>query len=104
MYIPRKSGHEKHTVHNFILGDLRRYVRCNTLEFNFLKIKNNFFRKLRNRGYKKHFVKRLFKNVKFSSRNTLLKISQQKVHDDKFYETGSEPCLLFNSECEYIFR
>ena len=32
MYIPATSGHQKHTINNFILGELRRYVRFNTLE------------------------------------------------------------------------
>ena len=59
VYIPSKSGHLKHTIHNFILDKLRRYVRCSTQEFNFLKTKNNFFRRLRLRGYRKLFLKRL---------------------------------------------
>ena len=54
MYIPMKSGHQKHTICNFILGELRRYVRCSTQEFSFLKPKNKFFKILRLRGYKKN--------------------------------------------------
>ena len=30
MYITSKSGHQKHTIRNFILGELRRYVRICT--------------------------------------------------------------------------
>ena len=34
MYMPVTSGHQKHTINNFILGELTRYVRFNTLEKN----------------------------------------------------------------------
>ena len=53
MYIPAKSGHVKHTITNFIVGELKRYVRYNTIKKNFLKIRNKFYARLRNRGYKK---------------------------------------------------
>ena len=35
MHIPSKSGHQKHTIRNFILGELRRYVRIYTQENSF---------------------------------------------------------------------
>ena len=54
MYIP-KSRHQKHTIRNFILGELRRYERCSTQEFSFLKTKNKIFKRLCLRGYKKLF-------------------------------------------------
>ena len=47
MYIPSKSGHQKHTIRNFILGELRRYVRICTQELSFVRVKNKFFRRLR---------------------------------------------------------
>ena len=53
MFIPFKSAHPRHTIKNYILGELKRYVRINTEEFNFLKIRNKFFLRLRNRGFKK---------------------------------------------------
>ena len=43
MYIPFKSARPRHTVKNFILGELKRYVRINMDELNFLKIRNIFF-------------------------------------------------------------
>ena len=67
MYIPSKSGHQKHTIRNFILGELRRYVRICTHEISFVQITNKFFRRLRLRGYEKLFLKRLFRKVKHSS-------------------------------------
>ena len=43
MYIPFKSAHPRHTIKNYILGELKRYVRINTDELNFLKIKHKKF-------------------------------------------------------------
>ena len=80
MYIPATSGHQKHAITNFILGELTRYVRFNTLEKIFLKIKQKFFIRLWNRGYKTVFLSRLLKKVKFGSRNKLLAIS---AHNEK---------------------
>ena len=37
MYIPATSGHQTHTINNFIIGELRRYVRFNTIKKFFLK-------------------------------------------------------------------
>ena len=42
MYIPAKSGHAKHTIRNFILSELKRYVRYNTVKLGFLRIRNKF--------------------------------------------------------------
>ena len=53
MYIPFKSAHPRHTIKNYILGELKRYVRINTDELNFLKIRNSFFLRMRNRGFNK---------------------------------------------------
>ena len=102
MYIPSKSGHLKHTIRNFILGELRRYVRCCTQEFNFLKTKNKFFKRLRLRGYKKLFLLRLFRKVKHSSRNTLLKISPQRCIEGKFYSELKENNII--EDAEQIFH
>ena len=39
MYIPYTSAHPRHTIKNYVIGELKRYVRINTEELNFLKIK-----------------------------------------------------------------
>ena len=98
MYIPCKSGHQKHTVRDFIIEKLRRYVRCSTQEFSFLKTKNNFFKRLRQREFKKLFLKILFWKVKHSSRNILLKISPQQNIEDKFYSQTKENNVVENAE------
>ena len=72
MYIPAKSGHAKHTIRNFILSQLSRYVRYNTVKTSFLRMRNKFYARLRNHGYKKVQLKRLFKLVKYKDRMNLL--------------------------------
>ena len=43
MYIPQKSGHVSHTIKNYVLGELKRYIRYNSLKLSFLKIRTKFF-------------------------------------------------------------
>ena len=51
MYIPAKSGHVSHTIKNYVLGELKRYIRYNSLKLTFLKIRTKFFSRLRNRVF-----------------------------------------------------
>ena len=96
MYIPAKSGHQTHTINNFILGEFRRYVRFNTLERNFTKIK--FFKRLCNRGYEKKFLTTLYRKVKFSSRNKLLAISEDNIDDLEIDNHRSDTFLINDAE------
>ena len=68
MYIPYKSAHPRHTIKNYIIGELKRYAQVNTEELNFLKIKNRFFLRIRNRGFKKNKLSHWFSEVKYSYR------------------------------------
>ena len=43
MYIPQKSGHVSHTIKNYVLRELKRYIRYNSLKLFFLKIRTKFF-------------------------------------------------------------
>ena len=72
MYIPYKSAHPRHTIKNYVIGELKRYVRINTEELNFLKIKNKFFLRMRNRGFKKNKLSHWFSEVKYSTRAKFL--------------------------------
>ena len=98
MYIPASSGHRKHTRNNFILGELWRCVRFNTLEKNFLKITWKFFIRLRNRGYKKVFLPRLFRKIKFGSRNKLLAISADNENYREIGNNRSDTNLVNDAE------
>ena len=35
MYIPYKSGHVFHTINNYVLGKIKRYIRYNLLKISF---------------------------------------------------------------------
>ena len=73
MYIPYRSYHQRHTIKNYVWGELKRYVRYNTEEKNFKKLRVRFFLRLRNRGFKKYMLKKLFSKVTYAQRNELLK-------------------------------
>jgi len=53
---------------------LKHYVHHNTEEKNFKKLKTRFFLQLRNLGFLKYVLTKLFRNVTYSQRNKLLKI------------------------------
>ena len=83
MYIPFRSFHQRHTIKNYVWGELKRYVRYNTEGKNFTKLKTRFFLRLRNRGFKKYLLKKLFQHVTYSQRNELLnsKVSSPIICD-----------------------
>ena len=87
MYVPANSGHQQHTIKNFVLGELLRYVRFNTLERNFTRIKCKCFISLRNRGYRKTFLTRLFGKVNFGLRNKLLVILEDNKKLSKKWQS-----------------
>ena len=60
MYIPQKSGHASHTIKHYVLGELKRYIRYNSLKLSFLKIGTMLFSRLRNRGFKKIWLRKQF--------------------------------------------
>jgi len=89
MYIPYKSAHPRHTIKNYVLGELKRYVRINTEELNYQKIKNNFFLRMRNRGFHKNVLANWFSQVKYSNRAKFLDDNP----DDTCYYQGTRETL-----------
>ena len=75
MYIPYTSGHVFHTIKNYVLGEIKRYIRYNSLKLSFLKISTQFFLRLRNRGFKKVWLRRLFAILKYEVRQKLMENS-----------------------------
>jgi hypothetical protein len=73
-YIPFKSVHQQHTIVNFVIEELHRYVKCNSNKLYFLQNKLSFFKRLRNRGYNKKFLNKNFRKVSYESRNELLNL------------------------------
>ena len=69
-------------IDNFVLGKLKRYVRYNSEEHNFSKIRYHFYNRLRNRGYYKKDLNHLFASVFYSHREALLKM---KIHSNKLH-------------------
>ena len=63
MYIHYKSGHVSHTIKNYVLGEIKGYIRYNSLELAFLKIRTQFFSRLRNRGFKKVWLRKHFASL-----------------------------------------
>ena len=99
MYIPYKSAHPRHTIKNYVIGELKRYVRINTEELNFLKIKNKFFLRMRNRGFKKNKLSHWFSEVKFSSRAKFLGDNlENKCYFQGTRETEADSLLIRVSE------
>jgi hypothetical protein len=45
-YIPLKSDHPLHTIEIFILGELKRYIKCNSDKIDFCKTKSLFTKDL----------------------------------------------------------
>ena len=68
MYISYKSAHPRHTIKNYVTGELNRYVRINTEELNLLITKNSFFLRMHNRGFSKILLSHWFSEVKYSNR------------------------------------
>jgi hypothetical protein len=85
MYITYKSAHPRHTIKNYVLGELKRYVRINTEELNYQKIKNSFFLRMRNRGFHKNVLANWFSQVKYSNRAKFL----DDIPDDTCYYQGT---------------
>jgi hypothetical protein len=73
-YIPLKSVHQNHTMVNFVIEELHRYVKCNSTQLYFEKDKLSFYKRLLDRGYKKSFLNKTFRKVSYESRCELLKL------------------------------
>ena len=75
MYIPYKSGHVSHTIKNYVSGEIKRYIKYNSLKLTFLKIRMQFFSRLRNRGFKKVWLRKTFSTFQYEDRPKLMKNS-----------------------------
>jgi hypothetical protein len=71
-YIPLNSDHQPHILKNFVIGELKRYVRCCSQEIHFVKMRLAFFERLRTRGYDRIFLHELILTVSHSQRFSLL--------------------------------
>jgi hypothetical protein len=72
IYLPFTTDHPMHSKIGFITGELKRYVRNNSNEANFIYFRKLFAERLLVRGYTYSFIKPLFDKVRFKDRNTFL--------------------------------
>ena len=59
----------RHTIKNYVLNKLKRYIKYNFVKLNFLKLRNKIFDRLRNRGFRKYTLSKLFSAVTYASSN-----------------------------------
>ena len=67
----------------------------------FFRIRNKFYGRLRNRGYKKVQLTRLFRQVKYRDRMNLLSMSREKINFHDIRKTEVESELI--AESEHLF-
>ena len=71
----------------------------NTEELNFLKIKNRFFLRMRNRGFSKHKLSLWFSEIKYSSRAKYLGANPGNIcYFQRTRETQAETLLINMAE------
>jgi hypothetical protein len=93
-YIPYNSDHQPHILKNFILGELKRYVRCCSKERDFLNAQLAFVKRLRNRGYPRKFISKLLKKVNYNQRFVLLGFSQNEdINEERLLITAASKQL-----------
>ena len=105
MYIPFRSFHQKHTIKNIVWGELKRYMRYNTEEKIFKKLRCQFFHRLRNRGFKKYVLSKLFQHVTYSQRDKLLntELPLPNVCEPLTIQEA-ETRIILDGEAAYICR
>ena len=80
LYLPFTSYHPNHSKKSFIKAELLRYIRLSSKKSEFLHIKEKFFVRLRNKGYPIWFLKSIFEEVDYSSRDKLLRPHKRSTH------------------------
>lgn len=96
LYIPFNSYHPSHAKRSFIRGELLRYVRLSTRRCDFLRIRNLFYNRLRNREYPIWFLKTIFEEVSYDSRSQLIKYKRKK-------EKAANPTVFFKTYRNPLF-
>lgn len=82
LYIPFESFHPTSNKKAFIKGELMRYVRNSSTFEAFATTRQNFWRRLRIRGYPYKFLLPLFQDIRYSSRSKWL--SRRRINVRKY--------------------
>ena len=84
-----------------MLNELKRYIKYNSEKLDFLKLRNKFFDRLRNRGFRKYSLTKMFSAVSYTSRDKYLS-SNDKIYSAVVQETKAEMAL--DEVAESIFQ
>lgn len=72
LYIPYKSFHTAPMKHSFIYTELIRYIRNNNNIEDYVRVKWEFYKRLRERGYPPYFLLPTFTSIYYEDRALLL--------------------------------
>jgi hypothetical protein len=67
-YITPTSCHTPHMFNGFIKGELQRYAKLSSTVFAYSRTKNLFYQRLLKRGYRRHYLNKIFKKHHWHSR------------------------------------
>ena len=100
-YIPKKSNHKNHTFENLVVNELKRYAKYNSEKLGFYKLRNKFFDRLRNGGFRKYGLSKLFSLVSYSARHKYF-LTSDNIYSTIIQETQADRALT--EVAEEIFR
>ncbi|KAJ6477663.1 hypothetical protein C8R45DRAFT_780484, partial [Mycena sanguinolenta] len=84
LYIPWNSCHSENSKRAWVKGELIRYVRICSKEPDFAKIRLEFDRRLRARGYPGRWLQRVFGEIEYKAeRINALNVSTASAKDDE---------------------
>ena len=87
LYVHSKSYHPPSTIKAISKGETKRYLRTNSNETNFEKMKCKLVNKLKQRGYKHNQIVNHIKDIKFNERNKTLKRKHKPQQSNKLIFT-----------------
>ena len=86
-------------VPSYVLGEIKIYIQYNLLKLTFLKIRTQFFSRLRNCVFKKVWLRKHFSILKYENHQKLMEDSHYS--DPEFQvvlETEVESLVIWDSE------
>jgi len=84
-----------------VLSELKLYIKYNSEKLGFLELRNKFFDRQRNQGFRKYSLTKMFSAVSYASRNKYLS-TNDKIYSTVMQETQADMAL--NEVAESIFQ
>ena len=75
-----------------MVNELKRYVEYNSEKIWFYKLQNKFFDRLRNRGFRKYGLSKLFSLVSYSDRHKYL-LTSDNIYSNIIQESQADKAL-----------